>query len=139
MSCYNSTVINTSADKVWARLRDFHDLSWTPNVVEKIETVGSNTGTQVGAQRVLNGAIHETLVSLDDEAKTFTYSIDDGPAALAKTNVQGYIGEVRVMPVTDTDATFVVWTASWSSGEGVADFVNPIYGALLGDLKKTMG
>lgn len=27
MSCYNSTVVPAPVDKVWAKLRNFHDLS----------------------------------------------------------------------------------------------------------------
>ena len=55
--------------------------------------------------KVLNGVFHETLLALDDEERTFSYSIDDGPEAVSKENVQGYIGEVRVFPVTDDDST----------------------------------
>lgn len=50
----------------------------------------------------------------------------------------GYIGEVRLFPVTDTDSTLVLWTSRWdSSGGGVAEFCDPVYRALLMDLKKT--
>ena len=51
----------------------------------------------------------------------FRYRIDDGPEALAKDKVQGYIGEVSVAAVTASDETFVLWTSSWgASGGGVA-------------------
>ncbi len=138
MGCYNSAVINAPVEKVWAALRDFHNLDAYPNVVEKIDKVGDIPGTQIGAQRVLNDAFHETLVALDDQAHVIRYSIDDGPAATSKDNVSGYIGEVRVFSVTDDDQTFVLWTSSWeSSGGGVAEFCNPVYQALLSDLKAT--
>ena len=138
MGCYNSTVVNTSADKAWARLRDFHDLSWCPHVVTKVDKIGDVPGTQSGAKRVLNGVFHETLLTVDDSARAITYSIDDGPGAVSKDSVKGYIGEVRVFPITDTDTAFVVWTSRWDSSTGdVASFCNPIYHALLADLKKT--
>ena len=93
-----------SIDKVWARLRDFH----------------------------------ETLVGLDDDARIVRYSIDDGPEAVSKDNVSGYIGQVQAFPVTADDSTFVLWTSSWDhKGGGVAEFCNPVYQALLGDLKVT--
>ena len=68
---------------------------------------------------------------------TFTYSIDDGPAVVSKDNVTGYVGEVTVYSVSDSDASFVLWTSKWASekGGGVADFCNPIYHAILQDLK----
>jgi len=131
--------LSAPADKVWAALRNFHDLSTFPNVIENVDIVGDTAGTQIGAQRVLNGAFHETLLALDDNARVIRYSIDDGPEALAKDSVSGYVGEVQVFPVTDDDASFVLWTSSWDdSNGGVAEFCNPIYQALLGDLKASL-
>lgn len=67
----------------------------------------------------------------------FTYSIDDGPDIVSKDNVTGYVGEVTVFSVSDSDASFVLWTSKWESEieSGVADFCNPIYHAILQDLK----
>jgi hypothetical protein len=47
---YQSTVINASADKVWNAIKNFHDLSWAPNVIEKVEVVGDAGGGDVGAK-----------------------------------------------------------------------------------------
>ena len=136
MGCYNATVLNASADTVWNAIRDFHDLSWSKNVVESVTNEGGKAGTEVGAKRVLNDAFHETLHVLDDDGRYIKYSIDDGPDAVSKENVQGYIGKVRVLPVTDDGATFVEWSSSWASGgEGTAEFCSPIYRALLDALK----
>lgn len=137
MGCYNSTVINAPADQVWETLKDFHDLSWSKNVVTDVEKVGDKNGTDAGAKRVLNNAFHETLLSIDNEARKFTYSIDDGPDAVSKDNVEGYVGTVKVFPVSDTNNSFVVWSSEWESAKNdtVADFCNPIYHALLQDLK----
>jgi hypothetical protein len=137
MSCYNSIVVAAPVDEVWAALRNFHDLSWSNQVVESVEVVGEQKGDQIGAKRVLNGAFHETLRDLNDDEHTLRYSIDDGPAAVSKDNVTGYLGTVKVAPVTDNDTTYVEWSSRWeeSSNGGVADFCNPIYRALLADLK----
>ena len=79
-------------------------------------------------------------MSLDDDARVIRYSIDDGPDAVSKENVTGYVGEVRVEPVTDDDSTFVLWTSSWETDSGgVEEFCNPIYRALLNDLKQHFG
>lgn len=137
MGCLNSTVVNAPVEQVWAKLRDFHDMGWAAGVIESCEAVGSTPGTQIGAKRVLNGAFHETLWALDDKAHTLRYSIDDGPDAVAKDNVSGYIGSVQVFPVTDTGGSLVLWSSQWeSSGGGVAEFCDPIYQALLDALKK---
>ncbi|MDT8414049.1 MAG: SRPBCC family protein [Flavobacteriaceae bacterium] len=137
MGCYNSTVINVPAEKVWAVLKNFHDLSWSKNVVQKVEAIGDRQGHEIGAKRVLNDAFHETLLSIDASNMTFTYSIDDGPAVVSKDNVDGYVGKVTVFPVSDNNTSFVLWTSHWESAkEGdVAAFCNPIYHAILQDLK----
>jgi hypothetical protein len=139
MGCYNSTMVNAPAEKVWSALRNFHNTSVFPNVVEHTDIVGDTPGTEIGAQRVLNRAFHETLKSLDDENRVLTYSIDDGPAATSKDNVSGYIGKLQVFAVTDENKSFVLWTSSWESSgnEDVAAFCDPIYQALLSDLKQT--
>ncbi len=141
MGCFNSAVINAPADRVWAALRNFHDMSWAPGVVESCEKAGSAASDQIGAKRVLNGAFHETLLGLDDPTRTLRYSIDDGPEALSSDNVQGYIGDVRVLAVTDTDQSVVLWYANWESegSQDVGSFCSPIYQALLGELKKHFG
>jgi hypothetical protein len=136
MGCYNSTIVPAPAEEVWQAFRNFHDLSWATGVVTSVEAVGSISGDSVGAKRVLNSAFHETLIAVDDESRTLEYSIDDGPDAVSKDNVQGYIGKVRVLPVTHDGSTFVEWTSSWASdGGGVAEFCDPIYRAFLNDLK----
>ncbi|MEA1784739.1 SRPBCC family protein [Arenibacter sp. GZD96] len=137
MGCYNSVVINAPADRVWDVLKDFHDLSWSKNVVSKVTVVGDKAATEVGARRILNDAFEETLLSFNEEAKTFTYSIDDGPGAVSKDNVSGYVGKVTVYSVSENDTAFVLWTSDWDSttNGGVAEFCSPVYYALLQDLK----
>jgi hypothetical protein len=137
MGCYNSIVINASPKKVWDVLKDFHDLSWCKNVVAKIEVVGNKSSQEIGAKRILNDAFHETLVSLNNAEMKFSYSIDDGPSVVSKDNVEDYIGEVKVFPVTADNTSFVLWTSKWKHEKqsGVADFCNPIYHGILQDLK----
>jgi len=136
MGCNNSVVINAPAEKVWNVLKNFHDLSWSTNVVSKVEVVETKSASEAGAQRILNDAFHETLRSVNESGKSFTYSIDDGPGAVAKDSVEGYLGEVTVFSVTDNDTSFVSWISKWKSSKGgVAEMCNPIYHALLQDLK----
>ncbi len=143
MGCYNATVVNAAPDTVWKALRNFHDLSWSSNVVEDVTPVGDVAGTEVGAKRILNNAFHETLHVLDDDARYLKYSIDDGPGPVAKGAVSDYFGEVRVLSVTvpaDPEQSVVVWESSWASGsEEIHDFCDPIYRALLTDLKSHFG
>lgn len=137
---YQSVVINAPADKVWSKLRDFHDLSWAPNVVSSVEAVGDKKGDQPGAKRILNNAFHETLTDLDDGEYSLRYSIDDGPSPVSKDEVSDYKGRVLVRPVTEGDGgAFVEWYSSWNGkGEEAEEFCHGIYASLLGELKKTL-
>ena len=60
-----STVIASPADKVWHAIRNFHDMSWAPNVITKCAPVGDVKGDQIGAKRILNDAFHENGMVLD--------------------------------------------------------------------------
>lgn len=133
MSCYNSIIVNASADDVWSKLRDFNDMSWAAGIIESTESINGRDGTEVGASRRLNGAINETLVAFDEDAKSFSYSIDDGPDVLSKDQVSGYLGSVRVSPVTASGQSFVEWEARWQSANGdVKSFCDPLYVGMLG-------
>ena len=136
-SCYNSIVVNVPREKVWEAIKNFHDLSWAEPVITKLEIVGDKTGSETGTQRFLNDAFLETLRSVNEEEFTFSYSIDDGPDPLSKDANLNYVGTVRLLPVTDSNATFVEWTSTFQSesDQAVSDFCNPVYVALLGALK----
>ncbi len=137
-TCYNSVVVNAPCEKVWETIRKFHDLSWAATVVTHVEKVGECESDQVGAKRILNGAFHETLVSIDDKERTFMYRIDDGPGPVAKDAVKNYIGAARVLPITENDTTFVEWQSNYESPDdaAVGELCNPIYQALLNALKQ---
>ncbi|MCP4607651.1 MAG: SRPBCC family protein [Planctomycetes bacterium] len=136
-NCYNSTVVNAPREKVWDSIKDFHNFAWAESVITKVDVIGEKTGTEIGAKRLLNDAFLETLVSVNEDEYTFTYSIDDGPEPLSKDSVSNYLGTVRLCQVTDSNTTFVEWTSSYESNseQEVADFCNPIYVALLGAMK----
>ncbi len=59
-STYQSIVINAPIETVWERVKDFHNLSWAPNVITNCVNSGDEKGTEVGAKRILNGVFHET-------------------------------------------------------------------------------
>lgn len=129
--------INAPVKTVWQTIRDFHDMSWAPNVITHVEKVGDKAGNEIGAIRVLNGAFHETLQTLDDNAMTFTYTIDDGPSPVSKDEVSNYVG--RVLVEAAGDGTRVEWTSSWEQNdEPVHDFCHGIYVALLNDMKASL-
>ncbi len=138
-TCYNTAVVNAPIEDVWAKIKDFHDLSWAEGVVEKVDTIGDTPGTVPGAKRILNDSFHETLLSVEDDSCSLCYSIDDGPGPVARGLVNNCIGVVRLAPVTDADGTFVEWSSSFKSDdtEAVTKFCDPIYQGLLQALKSS--
>ncbi len=137
MGTYNSIIVNASADQVWSALRNFNDMFWAEGVIESVENLNGKNGTEVGAVRLVNGAITETLQSFDDDSMAFSYSIDDGPDVLSADQVWGYIGKARVAPITATGQCFVEWSSDWERAKGdVKGFCDPLYAGLLGLLAK---
>ncbi len=132
-----SITINVPADQVWASIRNFHDMSWAPNIIEKLEVVGDKGGDEPGAKRVLNDAFRETLLELDADNMTFRYSIDDGPSPLSSSEVDNYAGQVQVK--AKGDGSLVEWQSTWErNDEATYDFCHPLYVALLDDMKKSL-
>ncbi|MDH3458293.1 MAG: SRPBCC family protein [Gemmatimonadota bacterium] len=136
---YQSIVINAAADCVWEAGRNFHDLGWASRVITQVEPVGDVPGDHVGAKRVLNGSFHETLLDVNDEERTFTYAITDGPAPVSKAEVSNYVGRVRIRPITQGSGTFVEWSSTWQRNDQAAhDFCHTIYCALLDEMKQSL-
>ncbi len=127
--------VDAPVSEVWARINNFHDLSWAPNVISNVEKVGSVDGREVGAKRILNDAFHETLVEIADDKYLMKYSIDDGPSPVSKNEVSNYFGVIKLSPKNTGNGTHVEWSSSWESdAEDAVEFCHGIYVALLGEL-----
>ena len=140
-NCFHTTTVTASVDQVWSALANFHDMSWAPGVIESCEKVGDVGASEVGAKRLLNGVIHETLTSVDAGNFRLTYTIDDGPAPLNSDAVTSYTGEVELSPITTGGGTFIKWTSSYETADdgAVGEFCNPIYAAFMGCLQEHFG
>ena len=136
-STYQSIIVSAPIESVWEVVKNFHDLSWAPEVIESCEAVGAATGLEIGAKRVLNGAFHETLVELDNEIHKVKYSIDDGPSPVSASDVSNYFGTLRLRSSTLDNKTLVGWGSVWESeSEEAVEFCHGIYVALLQSLAK---
>ena len=137
-STHQSIVIDASANAIWGKIDDFHDLSWASKVLPSCEKVGDLNGLEIGARRVLNGAFLETLTKVDPGFYRLEYSIDDGPSPVSKEEVSNYIGVIQLSPAKDGLGTLVEWSSSWeSNSEDAVDFCHGIYVALLNELKNS--
>jgi hypothetical protein len=111
---YTSSVIDASADAVWALVRDFNGLpKWHPSIAEsRIE--GNWPADRVGCIRNFRlqdgGAIREQLLSLSDYDLQCTYSILESPMG-----VENYVATLKLTPVTDGSRTFAEWSAEFEA------------------------
>ncbi len=68
--------IAAPADKVWAIVGNFQDLSWVPGV-DKTEGTGGNSPEAKRKLILKNGVIEESLTKYDEAGKTISYKIDN--------------------------------------------------------------
>ena len=140
---YVSSVINASAARVWARVRDFNGMSnWHPAIAEsRIEN--GEPADKVGCIRnfsLRNGdRLREQLLGLSDYDMFCTYSILDSPMPL--TN---YVATLRLTPVTDQDRTFIEWSADFDcapdkEGELVSNIGGNVFQTGFDALKRAFG
>lgn len=95
--------INAPADKVWAAVGNFGDMSWHP-AIAKTEITGGKA-TEAGATRALTftdgGGVKETLTSYDAASMTMKYDITEGTLPLreysATIQVQSAGGKTTVL------------------------------------------
>jgi hypothetical protein len=115
-----STVIGASADKVWARVRDFNGLpTWHPGIRDSQIEAGEPSD-KVGCIRgfhLQNGDhIREQLLGLSDYDMFCTYSILESPMPL-----ENYVSTLRLTPITDGERTFAEWSAEFDCAIEVED------------------
>ena len=109
---YVSTVIDASADTVWARIRDFNGMpQWHPGIADsRIEN--GEPADKVGCVRHFHtrdgGMIRERLLALSDYDYSCTYSILESPMG-----VDNYTATLKLTPVTDGGRTFAEWSAEF--------------------------
>ena len=109
---YTSSVIDTSADAVWAKIRDFNALpQWHPAIADsRIEN--NQPSDRVGCVRYFHlrdgGLIRERLLALSDYDFTCTYSILESPMG-----VDNYVATIKLTPITDGGRCFAEWSAEF--------------------------
>jgi len=132
---YQSLVIDAPVEKVWERIRNFHDFSWAPSVVESCVAEGEGAGTSVGCKRRINDVFVDTMITHSDAERRYQYSIEEGPSPVAPKETRNYVGDIHLRPVTDGNKTFAEYSAHWESDNADAEkFIDGVYAALLKDL-----
>jgi Polyketide cyclase / dehydrase and lipid transport len=114
---YVSSVIDTGADTVWSRIRDFNALPlWHPLIADsRIEN--NDASDRVGCIRHFHtrdgGLIRERLLGLSDYDFTCIYEILESPMG-----VDNYVATLKLTPITDGGRCFAEWSAEFDCAEG---------------------
>ncbi|WP_411123999.1 SRPBCC family protein [Streptomyces sp. x-19] len=117
---FASALIPARVTTVWRVVRDFGGLAaWQPAVADCVLSDGQ-APDRVGCVRTLSMAdgeiVVESLLALDDHARSLTYGIVSSPYP-----VQRYRATMRVLPLTATDETFVGWSVNFDCDQAHAD------------------
>lgn len=126
---YASTVIAAPAERVWAVVRDFNGLAtWNAKFIPTCEIEDGKTGDQVGAVRSFSLAdgthLREQLLAHSDRDRLYTYSFLKHPFE----GVENYVSTIHVLPVTDTNQTFVEWSVTFDCPPGKLGHWEDFYG-----------
>jgi hypothetical protein len=126
---YASTVIDAPADEVWSVVRDFNGLgTWNAGFIPRCEIEEGKAGDQVGAVRnftLANGAnLREQLLAHSDRDRAYTYNFLKHPFE----GVENYVSTIHVLPVTDTNQTFVEWSVTFDCPPDRLDHWQDFYG-----------
>ena len=114
---YASSVIDSSADNVWSRIRDFNGMPlWHPAIADsRIEN--SQPADRIGCIRHFHlrdgGTIRERLLALSDYDYSCSYEILESPMG-----VERYVATLKLTPVTDGGRCFAEWSAEFECAPG---------------------
>jgi hypothetical protein len=139
---YVSTVMDHPVEEVWAVFGDFHRIDRWMALVHASEPEGSDQSPTIGSVRKLTvgndrHTTRERLVSYDERNRSMSYELPDTlPFGMAD-----YLGTIRVLPVTDSDSTFIEWYGEYDCDDvaGVPQAeagLSALYTAFLADLRR---
>jgi len=138
---YYSRIIAAPAAGVWKIVGDFGSLPvWFPFVTaSELDPPGGRR--EVGALRTNHiddgTVVVERLVELSDRDRRVTYDVVGGHAP-----VQNYTATITVHEISDQEACFVTWTASFDvigDADSIVDWVrNGIFRDCLAELERVL-
>ncbi len=109
---YISSVIPTSVEQVWERVRDFNGMpKWHPRIREsRIENAepADKIGCIRNFQLQSGDTIREQLLGMSDYDMFYTYAILESPMPL-----ENYVATLRLTKVTDGAQCFAEWSAEF--------------------------
>jgi carbon monoxide dehydrogenase subunit G len=113
--------IAAAPEDVWAVAGDFGGIAWMPGI-ESVEVSGEDRTISTSGMTIV-----EHLVRRDEDARTLTYSIVDGPVP-----VESHEATIAVVPAGD--GSRVSWSVTTEPDDAAA-FMRDVYAGALNALK----
>jgi len=117
---YQSAVIPAPVADVWQVAGDYARIYVFHPAVKSTKIEAGPAADQVGSIRqctLEDGAqLLEKQTARSDTEHTYSYAITESPMPM-----KNYEGTVRLRPITDSDTTFIEWSASFDPDPEVAD------------------
>lgn len=138
---YVSSTLDTDLATTWSVLQDFHGLpTWVERIQESVPEGGEGHGAVGSIRRLTLGPdgrqVRERLVHYDAPSHRYSYEF----AGENPFPVQFYRGTVHLLPITDTNATFVEWYGEFDTDPALVDKLRRafmgLYTEFIGDLRK---
>jgi len=123
--------IGRPAEVVWARIGDFGDLSWTPNVTS-LELEAGIRVFQLGGSLV-----RHRLVRHDDRARSYTYALAGVPESASTPAVPATEATLSVAGDGPSACT-VTWSSDTDERKGSAEGLRAFFQGILDDLKNDL-
>lgn len=106
----HTQIVDASADDVWTVLRQMDDIDKYSSAIAKVEWTGDHG---IGGQRVCTapegqGQYKESIVSFDDNARTYSYALIEG------VPVKGMVNSFKVVDL-GYKKSMVVWTSNYAA------------------------
>lgn len=105
---------DVAADRVWAILADFADISWIPGT-EKVELEGEGVGMIRHVKAPGMAVLHERLDAIDHDTMTLDYSLP----VVEYLAVKDYRARARVVAL-EGDRCRLIWSCR-SEADGVSE------------------
>ncbi|MET8795198.1 SRPBCC family protein [Nocardia sp. NPDC004568] len=135
---YVSSILDAPVSRVWSVLGDFHSLArWVAMIATSEPEGGEGIGSVRRVTLVDGRVVGERLVAYDGPHRSYAYEFDDAQAPFP---VGSYRGTVHVLPVTDSERTFVEWYGDFDCEADAVDLLREtftgIYSEFIADLRK---
>ncbi|MFD0914853.1 SRPBCC family protein [Pseudahrensia aquimaris] len=112
-----STILQHPVDAVWEVIRDFNGHEWWHPAIASSRIERGEDADRVGCVRRFRledgSELREQLLTLSDMEQSYSYCLLDTPVPLFN-----YVSHVRLLPVTDEDATFWHWESRFDTPAG---------------------